>query len=235
MPAVDLEPWSPRALFLVAHHATWAGAYFQRVIRAASLASHPDAQVAAYRARLVAALREEQAYAASLVRTADQLARAHGLDVPPAPALPDAWQAWVTGILRGFRQHLDLAVPTNAALAFGFEQGQVRATLAVLVTLTEMQRHGLDVTAELVAGLRAVGGLAQSWTASASLLARAPDTEELVASWGPVHGSLATLAQADVGHLDAVGAAALARETTGLLQALGELEQVALTTLPAET
>lgn len=231
----ELEPWSPRALFLVAHHATWAGAYFQRVLRAAWLASHPDADVARYRARLVGALREEQTYASSLVRTADQLARAHGLKVPEAPRLPDAWQPWVTGILHAFRSEIDLAVPTNAALTFGFDHGQTRTTLAVLVTLTEIQRHGLDVSADLVAGLRAVDQLSQRWPASATLLSRAPDTEGLLKTWSPIHGQLTTLARADGSRLDAEGTAALVRTITGLLGDLGELEQQALAELPPET
>lgn len=217
-----LEPFSPRALHLLGHHPTWVGAYFQAVLLLGRVATHPDAAVGAWRKKRFEAAKADGATVAGLVRLAHQLGLAHGLDLPPAPATPDAWDPWRTAVFRELRARADLRDPACAAFPWGWEHGLARATLAGMIDLGELHLAGVDETAALEAGLADLRGIATRWPASARLI---ETSRELQAGWTMLHGELERLSKARVGHGADVDALISGARRLG--RALGELEGVA--------
>ncbi|MCB9681180.1 MAG: hypothetical protein H6733_06875 [Alphaproteobacteria bacterium] len=233
MTSVDLDPRSARALFLAAHHAAWSGAYFQRVMLVAQLAQHPDDAVAAYRDRLFAALKQEGAAVGPLVVLADTIARAHGLDLPPRPAVPAAWEPWSRALRQGLWGRVDLKKPDAAPLPFGWELGMLRTTLAVLVTLIEIQNAGVDKLHGIVAGIHDLGDGTERWTTAVLQLRKLPQAALFVDDYKPLKAELQRLARSQITPGDGAALTELDRGARRLLVAMAGMERQATRALPA--
>lgn len=228
-----VEAFAPRALFLAAHHTTWSGAYFLRVLEVASLGSDDD-HVVAVRGQLTAVLKDEQTEAVRLVRVAHQLALAHGVQAGTPPRVPGEWDPWSRRISRGFQTRLDPDIPASRAFPLGWTLGQVRTTLALVATLVDVHRGGVDRQARIVEGLRTIVGLVVSTDRLVALLAPVPGADDVAEGWHAVGPALQSLGQADAGATDDATLAAVGQQARRAVVAVGELAALATRVLPGE-
>ena len=232
MSDVALEPFSPRALFLAGHQTQWVGAWFQRVLMGAQLATSPDPDITAYQQRLMTALKEERAFVAPVVRAVGDIVHAHGIEVPTPPRTPDDWEPWAMAIFRGFASKMDPKSPQSAPFAFGWEHGRARATLAVLVTAIEMQAKGVERQATIVAGIHDLTLQVKRWPASATVMSQLDDTTPVLVVFREAHAAMLHLSRADAAKSDADTLRVLSASARQLLELLAAMEETALTTLP---
>ncbi len=226
-----LDPYSPKALYLVGHHATLVGGYFQQVLLWGKLAQHPDDRIAAYRDRWFKALKEELSQVSGLVVMADTLAKAHGLTLPTAPRTPEEWDPWRMAIFNGLRERVDLRDPHNAAFPFGWEHGLARATLVGLISLCELSAQGLDRVGSIEAGLHDLVSVAARWEAVVHVFGAAKPPRELLLTFGVVHRALNLMSKAQVRAGDAESIEGIKGQAIRVSRALRELEGVAWRTL----